>query len=507
MKLAARLLAAALTACLGPTAVGAQDATAPDGYWPTEGWRTSSPEAQGMDARALVRGLDFIRDQRVPIHSLLVIRNGHVVLEAYFHPFQAGQVHDLASATKSVTATLVGIAIGEHRLSGVQQPVLPLFAADPDAGHDARKDRMTVEHLLTMTSGLDCEYRHGETTLDDMRRSADWLRFMLDRPMVAEPGTAWAYCSGGMHLLSGVIARVTGGSAFEFAQRALFRPLGMQGAVWPADPQGVSYGWGDLHLLPRDMAKLGYLWLHRGRWGDLQVVPADWMEAATRQHAEQRGEGYGYGMWVYPSRVPTIYEANGRGGQRISVVPAKNLIVVMTGGGFEPGDVGRFILEALGADGPIPENPAACSALTAAVTAAAQPPQARPAPRAPSWARRISGRRYSFDANAIGLASLTLTFSRADDAVARLSFADGRVEERAVGLDGVPRLSAGGRFGLPVALTGSWQGARTFDLWYDEVANINALRLRLSFRGKDVVAALTERTGLLEAEVKGRRDP
>lgn len=508
MTIVRRCIGVALTAALASAAARAQQATAPDGYWPTHGWRASTPEAQGMDSRALTRALAFVRDKQVPIHSLLVVRNGRVVLDAYFHPFKEGQLHDLASGTKSVTATLVGIAIGEHKLSGVQQPVLPLFPDLAVAAHDAMRERITIEHLLTMTSGVDCQWMHGETTLDDMRKNADWVRFTLGLRMVAEPGTAWEYCSPGMHLLSGVISRATGTNAFEFARRTLFKALGIDEAVWPADAQGISYGWGDLHLMPRDMAKLGYLWLQHGRWEDRQLVPADWMEAATRQHAEHMGEGYGYGMWVYPRREPPIFEANGRGGQRISVVPAKNLVVVMTGGGFEPGDIGKLILESLRSDGPIAGNATATAALGAAVAEAAQPPKTHAVPEAPARAQNISGKRYAFDANAVGLVALTLTFDRRDEAVARIEFADGRVAERAVGLDGVPRLSGAGRFGLPVAMRGEWMGKDAFHLVYDEVANINALVLHLTFSGSDVTAMLMERTGLLDhTELQGHQVP
>jgi CubicO group peptidase (beta-lactamase class C family) len=508
MTIARRCIGVALSAALAFAAARAQQAAAPDGYWPTHGWRTSTPEAQGMDSRALTRALSFIRDKQVPIHSLLIVRNGRVVLDAYFSPFKEGQLHDLASGTKSVTATLAGIAIGEHKLSGVQQPVLPLFPEAPTAAHDAMRERMTVEHLLTMTSGVDCQWMHGETTLDDMRKSADWVRFTLGLRIVAEPGTTWEYCSPGMHLLSGVISRVTGTSAFDFAKATLFKTLGIDEAVWPADAQGVSYGWGDLHLLPHDMAKLGYLWLQHGKWEDRQVVPAGWMESATRQHAEHTGEGYGYGMWVYPGRQPPIFEANGRGGQRISVVPAKNLVVVMTGGGFEPGDIGKFILESLKSDGPIAEDVTATAALNVAVAAAALPPKAQAVHDVPAWARGISGTRYAFDDNTVGLAALTLTFDRRDEAMTRIEFADGRVEERAVGLDGVPRLSGAGRFGLPVAMRGEWMGNDAFHLVYDEVANINALVLHLTFSGSDVTAILTERTGLIDhAILKGHQVP
>jgi CubicO group peptidase (beta-lactamase class C family) len=490
-----------------PAPVPAQAAVAPDGYWPTHAWRTSSPEAQGMDSRVLARALDFARDSAVPIHSLLIVRNGRIVLDAYFHPFQAGQAHDLASATKSIITTLVGEAIGGGKLSGVRQPVLPLLSDVPLDARDPIKERLTIEHLLSMTSGFACEYLHGETTLDDMRHSDNWVRYMVNRPMANEPGSTWAYCSPGMHLLSGILSRVTGVSALEFARRNLFAPLGIDSAFWPADPQGVSYGWGDLHLTPHDMAKVGYLWLRHGRWDGRQLVPADWMEAATRAQTVHMGEGYGYGFWVYPDRSPIVYEALGRGGQRISIVPEKNLVVVMTGGGFEPGDIGNFIGASLVSDGPIAENPEAAAALHAGVTAAACPRGGHAVPPAPEMAARVSGRRYAFDDNAIGLTSLTLTFPRPTEAVARLTFSDGRVESRPVGLDGQPRVSPGGKFGLPVALSGAWQGAGTFVLLYDEVANINAWRLELTFSGTEVTGSLSERTGLVDATLRGREAP
>jgi CubicO group peptidase (beta-lactamase class C family) len=502
-----RFAGAALALSVMSVGAQPQGAASPDGYWPTHGWRSSSPEAQGMDSRAFARALRFIREQQIPIHSLLIVRNGHVVLDTYFYPFEDGQLHDLASGTKSVTATLIGVAIGEHRLTGVDQRVLSLFPDAGTAAQDPMRGRMTIEHLLTMTSGVACQWMQGETTLDSMRASADWARFTLGLPMAAEPGTTFEYCSPGMHLLSAVISQATGKSALDYAQQTLFKTLGIEKAEWPADAKGISYGWGDLHLSPRDMAKLGYLWLQRGRWEDQQVIPADWMAAATRQHAEHMGEGYGYGMWVYPTRDVPMFEANGRGGQRITVVPAKNLVVVMTGGGFEPGDVGKFILESVVSDAPIAKNATATSELGALAATAAQPPTAVAVPAVPVWAHAVSGKRYAFETNPVGLSALTLTFDSRAEATARIEFTDGRVETRPVGLDGRPRLSEPGRLGLPVALRGEWMGKNAFHLVYDEVANINALALHLTYTGSDVSAMLMERSGLLDhTSVRGHRE-
>ncbi len=439
-----------------------------------------------------------MRRQHIPIHSLLIVRNGYLVLDAYFWPNQDGQPHDLASVTKSITSTLVAMAIGEGRLSGLGQPLLPIFGARTVANRDARKEKITLADMLTMTSGLDCRIEQGEITLRQMMASPDWIQFSLDRPMSDEPGRRFSYCSPGMHLLSGVITQVTGGPALDYARRELFGPLGILDAAWPAD-QGVSHGWGDLRLQPRDMARIGYLWLNGGRWQDRQLVPADWMRAAVQVQSHPGftpGQEYGYGLWLYPRRTPPEFEGLGRGGQRISVIPGRNLVVVFTGGGFEPGDVGRFIGRALRRDGPLPESPAAAARLAAAIREATLPPPPRPVPPPPALALTVSGRSYRLGDNPLGLRSLTLVFPGGAEARLALELADRRDGPRPVGLDGVPRASPNGRFGLPVAVGGAWENDSTFVLEFDEVANINAYRLRLAFSADSVVGTISERTGL-----------
>src|SRR6266700_7159472 len=337
--------------------------------------------------------------------SAQIVRNGNILLDAYFYPFQADQLHDGASMTKSVTSTLIGIAIGQHKLSGVSQSVLSLFSQRTIANRDERKEHVTIEQLLTMTSNLDCRSQH-EATLSEMMQSKDWVKFMLDLPMANDPGNKFVYCSGGMHLLSGIISQTTGVSALEFARRELFRPLGINDAVWPNDPNGITYGWGDLHLRPRDWAKLGYLWLNQGRWEDRQLVPVDWMETAIQVHSRASwGDQYGYGFGIHPDRKPPELEALGRGGQRVSVLPALNLIVVFTGGEFEPGDIGKFIGQSLRSDRPLPENPAGAAHLNKDINDAKRPPAAQPAALEPPISKTVSGQTYQLESNAIDLKS------------------------------------------------------------------------------------------------------
>lgn len=476
---------------------GALAASAEDAPWPTHEWRHSSPEAQGLDSDALAEAFDYVRDHDTRIHSLTIVRNGHIVLDAYFWPFQNGQLHDVASVTKSVTTTLAGIAAGQGAFAGLSRPLTSIFSGRAIANLDDRKQRLSLRHLMSMTSGLDCRAAPGEVTLRQMLSSDDWTKFMLDRSTSDEPGSRFEYCSGGMHLLSAAISKATGFSAFDFAKRELFSPLGIVNVTWPSDAQGVSYGWGDLRLEPRDMAKLGYLWLNNGRWEARQLIPKSWMEAAIQPQASPpyTDQKYGYGFWLHTSRRPPEFEAVGRGGQRITVVPEKNIVVVFTGGDFEPGEIGAFIGRALKSDQPLPENPSGAARLATAVKEAAMP--RLPASYVPPLAKRVSGRRYTLAANPLNLKSFVLTFSAVSGPQLELDRGDRRDEPRPMGLNGVARLSSGGPSGATVALTGAWERENTLFIEYNEVGGINTYRLRLRFTGDDVDVTLSERSQVI----------
>ena len=462
-------------------------------YWPTKEWRSSTPEQQGVDSAKLADALTAIRQHDIRIHSLLLVRNGYVILDAYFFPFDKANLHDLASVTKSITSTLVGIAIDQRKVRSVNEPVVDVFPRRPIANREDRKARLTLENLLTMTSGLACYAEENELTLHQMMKSRDWLQFMLDLPMGAEPGQRFVYCSGGMHLLSGIISETTGMSALAFARSSLFEPLGIHDSSWPADPNGNNHGWGDLHLHPRDMAKIGYLWLNHGVWDGKQIVSADWVTNSTRVHAHTSSDSdYGYGWWVRPK--DKLYEAVGRGGQRITVLPELNLVAVMTGGGFEPGDVGALLLPAIKSDRALLANPVGIGRLEAAIKNVAQAPSGKQPGSMPNTAAAVSGQTFVLDENPIGLKEMSFVFTSKDAASVNIGFVDGRKEVRQIGLDGVPRVSPKGRFNLPVAVKGSWQDERTFVLDYDELGNINHFRFKVNFRENAVGIELSEAT-------------
>jgi len=296
-------------------------------YWPTQGWRTSTPAEQGMDAERLARMLNSVRRQNLDLHSLLVIRNGYLVSETYFGSNTPDTRREIYSVTKSFIATLVGIASDKGLIAGVERAVGDFFPDRTFANWDAAKQAMTLENLLTMTTGLD--WPEEDATFRQLYGSRDWVQFVMDEPMRRQPGSEFLYCSGCSHVLSAIIQQQAGMNTRDFAQRELFEPLGINDAVWDTDTTGIPIGGWGLQLTPREMAKLGYLYLNGGVWDGRQIVSAGWVKAATQKHTETDTDlGYGYQWWTYPRWG--AYAALGRYGQTIFVIPDLNLIVVTT---------------------------------------------------------------------------------------------------------------------------------------------------------------------------------
>jgi CubicO group peptidase (beta-lactamase class C family) len=301
---------------------------APAAYWPTKGWQTSSPAAQGMDAEMLASMVKTAEESKLGLHSLLVIRNGYIVSETYFEFYDEKLKHVQWSNTKSFIGTLVGIAIDKGHITGTNLPALGFFPGSTFDNMDKRKEAMTLEDLLTMQSGLDWD---DDRNNGRMFQSQDWSKYVLGLPIRDEPGSKFEYCTGCSHVLSAIIQQKTGMKTEEFAKKELFEPLGISDYTWETDRSGVTYGGWGLSITPRDMAKLGYLYLHNGMWDGKQVVSAEWIKAATSPHAKTGAQfvtDYGYQWWIAPS--VDGYTTLGRDGQTIFVIPKQNLIIVTT---------------------------------------------------------------------------------------------------------------------------------------------------------------------------------
>jgi CubicO group peptidase (beta-lactamase class C family) len=443
-----------------------------------------------MDSVRLAQAVDSLASQRdlYNIHSLAVMRHGSVVADASFWPSQPGQLHHVASVTKAVTSALIGIAIDQGYIAGVHERVLDFFPDRTIANRTAWKEAMTIEHLLTMTSGLGGVLPYEEEAAA-MEASPDWLQFALDLPMTAEPGTVWRYSNPNTFLLSAIITQTTGRSAHEFARAQLFRPLGIVRSIWwPESPQGITDGSGSLMLAPHDLARFGQLFLQRGAWQGRQIISQSWVAESTSPH----WGGFQCYLWSWDSGLE-IYVAGGAKGQRLVVSVGHDLVATLTGGGYAHEDIERIYREALRSyifpavisDAPLPANPAGVAQLVAAIERAAQP-NAEPTPvdPLPAIAALISGRTFLMDANPLEILTLKLDFPAGDEAWLRITALPHWIYDDdfqwAAGLDGIERF-APGRLGILAAATGAWQDEETFLMEVDELGNLELWRLAFDF--------------------------
>lgn len=317
----------ALTGVLGRDAASRQAAAE---YWPTDGWLVASPVSMGVDPDALEAVHARVPAEVPALSALLAVRHGYLVFERYYGEHDPDVPINTRSVTKSVTATLVGAARRDGLFYGLGQSVGEIIPerVPPDA--DPRVLDVTLWQWLTMTSGLAWD---AATDWPRLTASPDWVALTLGLPVTGVPGQTYVYNTGGSHVLGVSVAAVAGKPLEEYARDVLFRPLGIVPGPWQRSPQGeVSAGSG-LAMTPRDMAKLGFLYLHGGSWDAEAIVEPEFAAAATTWQsagdATGAWAGYGYQWWITATNAGyPAYFALGYGGQHIFVVPALDLVVV-----------------------------------------------------------------------------------------------------------------------------------------------------------------------------------
>ena len=319
-------------------------------YFPDETWTATTPEEQGMNSAILDEMMQFIEDSDAPIRGLVVTRNGYIVKEQYWNYYTENTTHQIFSCTKSFTGTLIGIALREGFIDNVSQRVLDFFPEMTIENMDSRKGNMTLEHVLTMTTGLDwnewnISYNDPSNMYRQMFGSPNPIQFFLNLPTAYDPGTHWVYTTGASHLLSAIIEQTTGMSARNFAEQYLFAPLNISIGGWAVDPQGINNGGTQLYVTARAMAKLGLLYLNNGTWDGQDVLTADYVaRAGSALAATHLDNDYGYQWWIDTARG--MFSAQGSEGQYIFVAPEVNVVIAITARADEPGeDVSEEILQ------------------------------------------------------------------------------------------------------------------------------------------------------------------
>jgi CubicO group peptidase (beta-lactamase class C family) len=305
-------------------------------YWPTQEWQATTPEKQGMDSALLDRITRYVKDSGVEVDSVIVVRHGYIVYEKYFRaPWDKDRIHNIYSCTKSVMGSLVGIAIQQGKIKSLHDKLLDYFPNRTIQNLDERKKSITLRNLMMMKAGFDWAewtypYTDPRNPIAQAHRSNDFIQFVLDRPMAAQPGAIWAYNGGCSQILSAIVTNMTGMSTLEFARESLFALMGITNLNWRRDQKGIYDGGGGLSMTPRDMAKYGYLILNRGSWEGKQIIPSDFVaESIKTQTTFSGNSGYGYQNWW---TIPTdgYYYSAGIRGQRIYVMAKQDMVVVTT---------------------------------------------------------------------------------------------------------------------------------------------------------------------------------
>ncbi len=270
------------------------------------------------------------------IKSLLVSRNGVLVSEQYFTEMDVTDLYDVRSVTKSVVSALIGIAINEGFIENTNQ-TLSDFISPLGYTLEGDKSLITIEDLLTMSSGIEWEELLNVSQYNDWVTAEDQIEYVISKPLIYNPGEYFTYNSGGAHLLSVILTEATNMSTHDFALEYFFEPLGMdiEDFGWGEFQQGYFNGGADLTLKPRDMIKIGQLYLNDGNYGGTQIVPSSWVEDSksiqiSTNNSINFGPQYGYLWWINHDLTSNLYFANGYGGQFIVNVPDLNLVIVAT---------------------------------------------------------------------------------------------------------------------------------------------------------------------------------
>ena len=341
---------------------------------------TDSPESAGFDSHHLSAIGSAVRNGRLRnLHGVVVVRHDRLVFEQYFPgrderlgmplgevQFGPDTLHDVRSVTKSVVSLLYGIAHHDGCVGPVERPLLDAFPEYPDLQADPGRTKILVQHALTMTMGTEWDEslpysdpRNGERQMD---AAPDRYRFVLEQPVVSPPGERWTYCGGATAVIAKLVSRGTGRPLLDYARERLFASLGIERFEWICDRSGEPSAAAGLRLRPRDLARVGQLVLHHGRWGEREVVPDAWLRESVTPRADvEPSVRYGYFWWLASSAFGDVATpwvgAVGNGGQRLFVLPELELIVAVTAGSYNQPDgwrtpvavLNQFVLPALAA--------------------------------------------------------------------------------------------------------------------------------------------------------------
>ncbi len=327
-----------------------------------DGWSTANWLDYAQDTSRLYHLFSQLHSGGNKLHSVLVVKNDQLILEEYLNGQTADEPHDLRSATKSIRALLMGIAIDQGFVESVDDPIEKYLSQRPQKNLDSRKSEITIRHLLTMSPGWDCNdwNKKSKGQEDKVYRKSDWIQHTLDLPMINDPGTVSNYCSMGAILVAEIISQSSSMSIDAFAKKYLFDPMNITNYNWghTSNKEVIPSG-KRLYMTSRDFAKIGLLTLNQGKWNGQQLVSSDWIREMTTTKTQISGMDYGYFWWSIPleadDQTYIAQTATGNGGQYLMLFPELDLVLVFTGGAYNSQEdklpfmiASKVILPALG---------------------------------------------------------------------------------------------------------------------------------------------------------------
>lgn len=384
----------------------------------SNGLTRSTPESQGVSSAAITDFMNAVDTSKVELHSFMFLRHGKVIAEGWWAPHSAGTKHIMYSASKTFTATGIGLAVSENRLK-LDDKVISFFPASvPDTLHEYMKE-MTVRDLLMMATGQEAEPRRGQND--------DWIRSFLAKAPVDKPGTVFRYNNTATFMLSAIVQQVTGETLYDYLKPRIFDPLGMKNIDWDLNNQGINLGMIGLRLHTEDMAKFGQLLLQKGKWNGKQLIPETWVAEATSKKIDSHGgnekmppetndwvQGYCYQMWRCRNNGVRL---DGMAGQFVLILPDQDAVIVLTANAQntqkELDLAWNYLLPAIKSSSPIAEDSVAYKSMLAKSASLILPPFAVTS-AASTLPERISGKTIELDENNYGIKELILTFRKDD---------------------------------------------------------------------------------------------
>ncbi|QRR03650.1 serine hydrolase domain-containing protein [Dyadobacter sandarakinus] len=462
----------------------------------------ATPESQGMSSKGILEFVNGVESGMLNLHSVMVLRQGKVVAEGWWSPYRADLKHTLYSLSKSFTSSAIGFAVAEGRLT-VEDKVLSFFPDQKPAEPTANQQAMRVKDLLTMSTG------HDKDATAAVRQGPDenWVKTFLALPVEHTPGTFFVYNSAATYMLSAIIQKVTGKTLLEYLKPRLFDPLGIAGEDWETDPKGINTGGWGLRVRTEDIARFGQMYLQKGMWNGKQLLPAAWVEEATRSHIQSKGgsrpqeendwlQGYGYQFWRCRNGA---YRGDGAYGQYCIVMPKEDIVVAITS---ETSDmqaildnVWKHILPAVKGTG-VPANKDSQAQLVKKLASLAL--LVSNVQAASAMLPKVSGKKFAISENELKISQVSVDFSK-DSCLLKiknhsgehtLTSGLGKWKEGTTTLSVMPLklvlTPVPGEKISKTAASGTWTDDATFEITCRFIETAHYETIRLHFEGQKV---------------------